>query len=164
MNLMLEMQSGKEGEKLHSHIAVLLHLRSCNSYRNNVRSIIQKIAFLYLFIFMWLCTAFRIFLSTLGPIVKRNTSVFLQLLQCQFMSCWFWSIYTGNDKLNDVQKRILSAITQTQSAAFIMVCYPITQDIKILRRTWRNAAARLGPVPSYNAAFPFQSYLTHFID
>lgn len=115
-------------------------------------------------IWPWPCTALRIFLSTLGTILKRKTSVFLQLLQCQFMSCWFWSIYTGNDKLSDVLKQILRAITQTQSAAFIMVCYPITQDIKILRRTWRNAAARLGPVPSYNAAFPFQSYLTRFID
>lgn len=151
MKLMLEMQSDKEGDKLHSHMYSLTW--------NNVSELIQS---LHLFIFLF--SALRIFLSTLGTILKRKTSVFLQILQCQFMSCWFWSIYTGNDKLSDVLKRILSAITQTQSAAFIMVCYPITQDIKILRSTWRNAAARLGPVPSYNAAFPFQSYLTRCID
>jgi len=59
----------------------------------------------------------------------------------------------------------MSEITQDiQSAAFIMVCYPIAKDIKILRPTWENAAARPGPVPSYNGAFPFQSFLTHFID
>ncbi len=44
MKLMLEMQS----EKLHSHIAVLLHIQACNSYSNNVRELIQKIAFIYL--------------------------------------------------------------------------------------------------------------------
>ncbi len=151
MKLMLEMQSDKEGDKLHSHMYSLTW--------NNVSELIQS-----LHLFIYLFSALRIFRSTLGTILKRKTSVFLQLFQCQFMSCWFWSIYTGNDKLSDVLKRILSAITQTQSAAFIMVCYPITQNIKILRRTWRTAAARLGPVPSYNAAFPFQSYLTRFID
>lgn len=84
--------------------------------------------------------------------------VWQTIVSLHLLSHWFWStgMISSDGDGDGVLNQILSE--------FIMVCYPIVQDIKILRPTWKNAAVCPGPVPSYNGAFPFQSFLTHFID